>query len=110
MGMSVAQVTKDTPGTYLMYELSPRPNDVNLTLARHDGGSFFLSRLFQNSKEFCGMSPWPVVDMTSIKSVWRKSSFYREPVGLVSQAQSQEKGGRGHTSDSEFISSTLVLK
>jgi hypothetical protein len=43
--------------SYFGYELSPRPKVVNLTVERHDGGSFFLKRLRQKPREFCGISP-----------------------------------------------------
>jgi hypothetical protein len=48
----------------LTYVLSPRPKQVYLSWDRHPGGSFLRKSFLQKSRELCGMSPWPVVEMT----------------------------------------------
>lgn len=54
--------------TNCLYELSPRPNVVKFTSLKIVGGNLLESSFFHNSREFFGISPCPVVEMTKMTS------------------------------------------
>lgn len=116
-------------GTYLGYELSPKPKVVNLRALRHPGTSFLLKRLFQKSRQFWGISPWPVVDRTKMVRVWRIASLFyflsqreyshsrnalrRSQIGFKQRTEGCRKIGEDGiklTSLTASISSSTVLK
>lgn len=70
--------------THCRYELSPRPKVVNLTLLKTVGGNLLESSLFQKMREFLGISPWPVVEMRNITSVYWVRDFCGTDVSLAS--------------------------
>jgi hypothetical protein len=54
--------------TNCLYELSPKPKVVKFTSLKTVGGSLLERSLFHKSREFFGISPWPVVEMTKMTS------------------------------------------
>lgn len=63
--------------THLRYVLSPRPKHVYLSWLRHPGGNLLRRSFRQKSSELCGMSPWPVVDMTNTTKRYSSSELWR---------------------------------